>query len=224
MPPRGSIKPQSAKFLTKEQVALLLAAPREAKATRDAHLLAAMYYLGLRDAEVASLRPTHLVHVAQGSVYVPTVKRRRHTCSSRCAKPCVRRGTWDRRRHRVIDEVLDRPLIEVRLVGGMKELKALRAWAGDRDWVFPGGRRGRHLSVRTVQRVFRTWADDVGLEAEVTAHSLRHSSISALIERGAPPSLVRDFARHSNLSVTDVYVHTSMEAWRKLADALDLGD
>lgn len=223
MPARGSIKPRSAKFLPKEDVARLLSLPREAKATRDAHLLAALYYLALREGEAVRLRASHLSNVDRGSVYVPTLKRRRHACSRRCPSPCLSRGRWDRRRYPSVDEVLDLPLLEVPVLGGKEHLEELRRFSLGRDWVFPGGPTDARLSTRTVQRVFRLWAADAELPPEATAHSLRHSAISHLLESGrASPQLARDFARHSNLSVTDAYAHASMESWRKAGGAIDL--
>lgn len=229
MPARGSIKPQSAKFLSREQVSDLLAGPKKFGEMRDYYLLASLYYLALRDVEAVSLRPAHFIHLARRSMLIPTAKRRRHHCGARCADPCLLVGRYDPRKHRV-DELSDRPLLEIGVIGGEQILADMLVWAGDRTWIFPAQRAGglaqqgdEHLSVRSVQRIYRRWADSAGLDAMTTPHTLRHSALSALIDHAeVRPQVVRDFARHSNISVTDTYIHSKTDAWDRVAGALDL--
>lgn len=41
-------------------------------------------------------------------------------------------------------------------------------------WLFPGTKKGRHISIRTVQAIFGNAKEYAGIRKEVTVHSLRH--------------------------------------------------
>lgn len=67
----------------------------------------------------------------------------------------------------------------------------------------PGG----VLSPRMVTKAFRRYADRAGL-SDVTLHDLRHTTITRLIDQGAPINLIAAIAVHSKTSTTtDTYGH-----------------
>lgn len=88
----------------------------------------------------------------------------------------------------------DRGLIHVRAGKGRKDRvtllseRALQAvdrhleeeWPG--PWLFSGGRPGRHLTVRSVQKVVSHATRKAGVQKRVTAHTLRHSFATHLLE------------------------------------------
>ena len=101
----------------------------------------------------------------------------------------------------------------------LEELYRLACTPGDDDPVFvtvepkPAveGRRasvpGGVLSPRMVTKAFRRYADRAGL-SEITLHDLRHTTITRLIEQGAPINLIAAIAGHSKTSTTtDIYGH-----------------
>ena len=57
-----------------------------------------------------------------------------------------------------------------------------------------------------VSRAFKKATRAAGLP-EYNFHSLRHTACSWLAERGVPVTVIRDFAGHSSITVTERYMH-----------------
>nr|QNO56068.1 tyrosine recombinase XerC [Methanosarcinales archaeon ANME-1 ERB7] len=51
-------------------------------------------------------------------------------------------------------------------------------------WLFPGQKDGRHITTRTVQRIFEDAIKKVGIDKDVSVHSLRHSFATHPLESG----------------------------------------
>ena len=68
---------------------------------------------------------------------------------------------------------------------------------------------GQRLTTRTVSSVAKKAMLKAGYDsARLTAHSLRHSAATLAIQAGMPLQEVSEFMRHSNISVTMIYVHS----------------
>ncbi len=68
-------------------------------------------------------------------------------------------------------------------------------------------RNGCPLNGPAVSRRFKSYVRRAGLSERIHFHSLRHTGISWLINKGVPLPFVQRIAGHSSLTVTEIYTH-----------------
>ncbi len=223
MPVKDYHKPESAKYIAADQVALLLRAPMEAGCARDAHLFACMFYLALRVGEAVLLKPEYF-DLTHGCVRVPTLKKRRAKKTKSVDAEGRTIYTPPTAEAMAAARLTAPPLVEVPVFPeAMDPLAAVAAWSAGREWCFPGGKARRPITTRLAEVRFALWRDALKLDHAYTAHSLRHSCGSMIAALTKDPVLVRDFLRHSNVSTTNVYLHGGPSKWKGAAGALSLG-
>jgi integrase/recombinase XerD len=66
---------------------------------------------------------------------------------------------------------------------------------------------GRPLTAGTASKRFKKYVLTAGLDAGLHFHSLRHTGVSWLINKGVPAQFVQQIAGHSSLNVTRIYTH-----------------
>ena len=121
----------------------------------------------------------------------------------------VRAGKGDKDRY----TLLARRAIEV--VGVYRA-----AFPSDR-WLFPGGKPGRHLTTRSVQRVVKRAARAAGIEKSVTAHTLRHSFATHLLEAGTNLRIIQELLGHKSARTTQIYTRVTTTELRSVQSPLD---
>lgn len=89
-------------------------------------------------------------------------------------------------------------------------------------YVFPGVKDGP----RNIKRSFQVALKKSGIDPgegmkKVVFHTLRHSCVSQLVERGADTSMVRNYINHASSEMTEHYTHISEEFQRKTGQLLD---
>ena len=131
---------------------------------------------------------------------------------------------------------VERGLLKVRAGKGRKDrytlladraVKAVRIYRDaypSEEWLFPGARPERHLTTRSVQRVVKRTAAAAGIAKKVTAHTLRHSFATHLLEGGTNLRIIQELLGHQNTRTTQIYTHvarSTIEAVRSPLDNLE---
>ena len=75
---------------------------------------------------------------------------------------------------------------------------------------------GKRLSRRSIQTIVRRFLDDAAPGEGLSAHALRHSFATHLLDAGADLMAVKELLGHVSLSSTQVYTHTSKERLRRV--------
>jgi integrase/recombinase XerD len=127
----------------------------------------------------------------------------------------------------------DRGLIRVRGAKGRKDRYTLLADAAadmlvrhglptDPDaWILPGGRPGRHLSIRSVQKIFERAHARARISKPASVHTLRHSFATHLLESGTSLRHIQTLLGHSSPKTTEIYTHVSQGDLRRITNPLD---
>ena len=127
----------------------------------------------------------------------------------------------------------DRMLIRVRQGKGRKDrytllprsiLEDLRSyWKAYRPstWLFPGARKGRHLTERSVQKVFSRAVAAAGIRKRVTVHTLRHSFATHLLEGGTDLRYIQELLGHRSSKTTEIYTHVQRKDLVRIESPLD---
>lgn len=171
--------------LTVEEVEWLLSQPKATPAgLRDRALLETLYGAGLRASEALGLRLQD-VDLEVGFVRA-TGKgdKERVVPLGRMAVGALR-----------IYNERGRPFL-----GGPGTLKAPELFLNNR-----GGR----LSRQGLHAIIKRYAREAGLSDQVSAHTLRHSFATHLLEGGADLRAVQEMLGHADLSTTQIYTHVT---------------
>jgi integrase/recombinase XerD len=138
-------------------------------------------------------------------------------------------------RLRVEDVDGKRGLIHVRLGKGNKDRyvmlparlhKALRAyWAKARPeqgWLFPGRTKGTHLHSTAVNWALKEAVKKTKLKKRVTAHTLRHSFGTHLLELGTDIRVIQTLLGHASIRTTARYAQVSARHIASVKSPLDV--
>lgn len=138
-------------------------------------------------------------------------------------------------RLRVEDIDGKRNLIHVRLGKGKKDryvmladrlLKALRSyWLRVRPqsgWLFPGSKAGTHLTPGTVSGALKEAVRSAKLKKRVTAHTLRHTFATHLLELGTDIRVIQVLLGHASIRTTARYAQVSGKHIASVKSPLDV--
>ena len=110
---------------------------------------------------------------------------------------------------------------------GSFALRALTDWLGARAQLLvmddePAlfiSRYGKRLGHRAIQKRLHYWAIQLGLDAYVHPHVLRHSFASHLLESSHDIRAVQELLGHTALSTTQIYTHVDFQYLATVYDA-----
>ncbi len=128
-----------------------------------------------------------------------------------------------------------RGLIHVRLGKGMKDryvmladrlLAALRSYwlkaQPQGGWLFPGRKKGTHLHPSAVNWALKEAVKTAKLKKHVTAHTLRHSFATHLLEAGTDIRVIQVLLGHASIRTTARYTQVSQMHVAKVKSPLDM--
>lgn len=193
-------------FMTVDEVFRLLEAPdgRDSFMERDRAILEFLYSTGIRVAELVSSDIDDLDLDNEMLRVRGKGNKERLVPVGRPALETLEK--WLEKR---------REMIYVRLENKKK---------ADTEALFLNGRGGR-LTVRSIERFVRKYAERAGIHQVVTPHSIRHSFATHLLEMGADLRSVQELLGHASLSTTQRYTHLTLDHLTEVYDkAHPLGD
>ena len=85
-------------------------------------------------------------------------------------------------------------------------LKAFSDQFDGNEFLFAGERLGRHISIRTIQRVMQRSLRIAKIKKKATPHSLRHSFATHSFENGCDIRRIQKLMGHAKLETTTIYV------------------
>lgn len=92
------------------------------------------------------------------------------------------------------------------------------------EWLFPGIRKGRHISLRTVEKIFAVARDKAMLPTVFKVHSLKHSFATHLLEKGTDLRYIQELLGHRSPKTTAIYTHVSNSDLSRIRSRLDYMD
>ncbi len=185
------------KAITVDQVERLLSAPDDGDllGARDRAILETLYSTGIRVSEVVGINRADVNDAGESIIIRGKGRRERVVPLGSHALGALR--------HYV--KMLDGELAKAGL-------------AADPDAPLFVNKHGTRLSSRSVRRKVSKYLTQVGLDPDISPHTIRHSFATHLLDNGADLRSVQELLGHQSLSSTQVYTHLTSQRMRDAYD------
>ena len=90
------------------------------------------------------------------------------------------------------------------------------------EWLFPGARKGTHVSTEGMRTAFHKAIAAAGIKKKATPYTLRHCFATHLIDTGTDISTVQALLGHRSLRTTIVYTHVTTGRIARTKSPFDL--
>lgn len=120
----------------------------------------------------------------------------------------VYRGKGDKDRYVVLPEKL------VLILEKQKEMKNID------DYLFTNNREGK-MSTRSIDKIVKKAVNLAGIQKIVSAHTLRHSFATHLLENGTDIRYIQELLGHARLETTQIYTHVANKNLADIKSPLD---
>jgi site-specific recombinase XerD len=92
---------------------------------------------------------------------------------------------------------------------------------GRSKWLFPSRDKERHITARTVEKIFSNACKTAEIKKDVTVHALRHSFATHLLESRTDLRYIQELLGHKSSKTTEIYTHVSKREIGKIKSPLD---
>jgi len=167
---------------TSEVDALLAIEPKDTLSIRNKAMFEMIYATGLRVTELVSLNVSDL-HLTMGFVR------------------CVGKGSKER--------IIPLGRMAKESIENYLQASRPKLVTNKRTEALFVNHHGNSLSRQGFWKILKAVAKEVGVEKEITPHTLRHSFATHLLENGADLRAVQEMLGHSDISTTQIYTHVT---------------
>ena len=87
-------------------------------------------------------------------------------------------------------------------------------------WVFEGP-YGKQYSATSIAMILKRAAQKAGIDKNITAHVLRHSFATHLMDKGTDTRYIQKLLGHKSLNTTAIYAHVSKKDLQLITSPLD---
>jgi integrase/recombinase XerD len=88
-------------------------------------------------------------------------------------------------------------------------------------YLIEGQQAGRVYSAASVEKVFRSACDKVGIKKNITLHGLRHSYATHLLEAGTDLRYIQELLGHKSSKTTEIYTHVTDKSIQRIRSPFD---
>ena len=92
---------------------------------------------------------------------------------------------------------------------------------GQSIWLFSSQDKEKHITTRTVEKIFSNACRKANIKKNATVHSLRHSFATHLLERGTDLRYIQELLGHKSSKTIEIYTHVSNKDIGKIKSPLD---
>ena len=96
------------------------------------------------------------------------------------------------------------PDIVIKLLKSYYKSKNMKEKNG---YLFKGTKGNEHISADTIENYFTTYANDLGIDENISYHTLRHSFATYYLMNGGDAFILKDLLGHTSISTTSIYIH-----------------
>jgi integrase/recombinase XerD len=89
------------------------------------------------------------------------------------------------------------------------------------DWLFAGKKTGEHINVKSIKNTIITLRNNLHLDTNISAHTLRHCFSTHSLENGVDPVFIQQMLGHKSLKTTLTYLHMTSKSLMGIKSPLD---
>jgi integrase/recombinase XerD len=89
------------------------------------------------------------------------------------------------------------------------------------DWLFPGKKTGEHINVKSIKNTIIRLRNNLHLDTNISAHTLRHCFSTHSLENGVDPVFIQQMLGHKSLKTTLTYLHMTSKSLMGIKSPLD---